>query len=49
MKKIMLNIDDSIYKIRLKSSDKKTGKRGGYRVIYYFSIKNNIYLIKIYL
>jgi mRNA-degrading endonuclease RelE of RelBE toxin-antitoxin system len=38
----------NLYKIRLKSSDKKTGKRGGFRVIYYFAFGENIYLIKIY-
>jgi len=37
-----------LYKIRLKSRDKQTGKRGGFRVIYYFEFQENVYLIKIY-
>jgi len=38
----------NLYKIRLKSRDKQTGKRGGFRVIYYFAFEENIYLVKIY-
>ena len=38
-----------LYKIRMRSSDQKRGKRGGYRVIYYLKSKNGIiYLVDIY-
>ena len=38
-----------LYKIRMKSSDQKKGKSGGYRVIYYFKSKDGIiYLVDIY-
>jgi mRNA-degrading endonuclease RelE of RelBE toxin-antitoxin system len=43
-----MSLGKNLYKIRLRSSDKKTGKRGGFRVIYYFAFRENIYLIKIY-
>ncbi len=43
-----MSLGKNLYKIRLKSRDKQTGKRGGFRVIYYFAFQENIYLIKIY-
>ncbi len=42
------SLGKNLYKIRLRSRDKRTGKRGGFRVIYYFSFRENIYLVKIY-
>ncbi|MFQ6072081.1 MAG: type II toxin-antitoxin system RelE/ParE family toxin [Methanosarcinales archaeon] len=40
---------NKIYKIRLKSSDMKRGKRGGFRVIYYLVDRDKkIYLLTIY-
>lgn len=39
----------SLYKVRVPSSDQKKGKSGGFRVIYYTVIKNEIiYLMAIY-
>ena len=38
-----------LYKIRMISRDQKKGKRGGYRVVYYFAGNDNfIYLVTIY-
>jgi len=42
-----INLFDEIYKIRLQNSD-IGGKRGGYRVIYYFMKNEEIYLLTIY-
>jgi len=42
-----INLIDEIYNIRLKNSD-IGGKRGGYRVIYYFMKNEEIYLLTIY-
>lgn len=42
-------LEGKVFKLRLASSDMKTGKSKGYRVIYYFSRKDNtIYLLTIY-
>jgi mRNA-degrading endonuclease RelE of RelBE toxin-antitoxin system len=42
-------LDVALYKIRMRSCDQKKGKRGGYRVIYYFKGENSIiYLVDIY-
>ncbi|MEA2033047.1 MAG: type II toxin-antitoxin system RelE/ParE family toxin [Euryarchaeota archaeon] len=38
---------NKIYKIRMRSSDMKRGKRGGFRVIYYLSDRA-VYLLTIY-
>ena len=36
------------YKIRVANSSIPTGKRSGFRVVYYKKIKNTIYLMEIY-
>lgn len=41
-------IDYTILKLRVKNSDIKKGKSGGYRVIYYVKTTTNIILITIY-
>lgn len=38
----------TVYKVRLKNSDKRKGKRGGYRVIYYIRTPVSIVLLAIY-
>jgi mRNA-degrading endonuclease RelE of RelBE toxin-antitoxin system len=38
----------TVYKVRLKSIDLKRGKQGGFRVIYYVRLANQIILITIY-
>ena len=44
-----IHLKDGIYKSRLASSDKKSGKRSGYRLISYLKIiDNEIYLMFIY-
>lgn len=37
-----------VYKARIKNSDTKKGKSGGYRVIYYFKQDEQIFLVTIY-
>ncbi|MEC4684672.1 MAG: type II toxin-antitoxin system RelE/ParE family toxin [Nitrospirota bacterium] len=47
--KAVEGLEGKIFKLRLASSDIKKGKRGGYRVIYYFKDnEENIYLLSIY-
>lgn len=41
-------IKNSLYKVRIKNSDKNRGKSGGYRVYYYIKSQENIYLLTIY-
>jgi mRNA-degrading endonuclease RelE of RelBE toxin-antitoxin system len=36
------------YKVRIKNSNAKKGKSGGYRIIYYLKSQNNILLITLY-
>ncbi len=36
------------YKVRVQNRDGQSGKRGGYRVLYYLRVKDTIYLITIY-
>ncbi len=43
-----ISIKNSIYKIRLKNSDKSKGKSSGYRVYYYIYHLETIYLLIIY-
>jgi mRNA-degrading endonuclease RelE of RelBE toxin-antitoxin system len=44
-----IELSSDLYKIRLENSSSKTGKSGGFRVIYYYIDKNeNLYLLKIY-
>ena len=37
-----------LYKARIKNTDAKRGKSGGYRIIYYLKTKENIILITLY-
>ncbi len=44
-----IELSSDLYKIRLENSSSKTGKSGGFRIIYYYIDKNeNLYLLKIY-
>jgi mRNA-degrading endonuclease RelE of RelBE toxin-antitoxin system len=43
-----IELGNGCYKLRLKNSSIPTGKRGGFRVIYYTKIKEKIYLLEIY-
>jgi mRNA-degrading endonuclease RelE of RelBE toxin-antitoxin system len=44
-----IHLGSRIYKIRLRSSDQPKGKKGGYRVITFYSPKENfLYLLTIY-
>ena len=38
----------SVYKIRVKNSDIRKGKRSGYRFIYYLKTRNEVILVTIY-
>ena len=38
----------SVYKVRIKNSDNRKGKSGGYRMIYYIKTHQQIILITIY-
>ena len=38
----------TIYKVRVRNTDARRGKRGGYRVIYYLQTKSDTILITIY-
>jgi hypothetical protein len=42
-------LGDNVYKIRLKNSDKQSGKSGGYRIITYLQvIDEKVYMVYIY-
>ena len=41
-------IQSIVYKVRLKNSNAKKGKSGGYRVIYYLKSQDNILLVTLY-
>ena len=41
-------IQSIVYKVRLKNSNTKKGKSGGYRVIYYLKSQDNILLVTLY-
>lgn len=44
-----IELSNSLYKIRLENSSSKTGKSGGFRIIYYYIDPNDkLYLLKIY-
>jgi len=44
-----ISLGNNCYKLRLSNSSIPIGKRGGFRVIYYYRIQNsNIYLLSIY-
>ena len=47
--KVGIPLGEYLYKIRVANPSTSTGKRGGFRVIYYYlDTKNNLYLINIY-
>ena len=41
-------VNGTLYKVRLKNTDSRKGKRGGYRVIYYLQNEQHIILLTIY-
>jgi len=43
-----IELGNNCFKIRVKNSSIPTGKRGGFRVIYYYVYEENIYLMAIY-
>lgn len=44
-----VNLGNNIYKVRIKNSDKKSGKSSGYRLISYLKlIEDELYLMYIY-
>jgi len=44
-----VELGNGVYKVRIANGDKKSGKRGGYRVISYLKlIDNKLYLMYIY-
>jgi mRNA-degrading endonuclease RelE of RelBE toxin-antitoxin system len=42
------SVGHTVYKVRVKNTDIKKGKRSGYRLIYYIKTKSKIILITIY-
>ncbi|MFQ5708257.1 MAG: type II toxin-antitoxin system RelE/ParE family toxin [bacterium] len=42
------SVGDTVYKVRIKNTDLKKGKRAGYRLVYYIKTKSEIILITIY-
>jgi mRNA-degrading endonuclease RelE of RelBE toxin-antitoxin system len=47
--KVGIELSSKLYKMRLENSSSKSGKSGGFRVIYYYIDEDeNIYLLKIY-
>jgi len=38
----------TVYKVRVKNSDAKRGKSGGYRIIYYLQAQESLLLVTIY-
>lgn len=44
----LTGLDDIVYKARVKNSDSKKGKSGGYRVIYYLKTSEEINLLAVY-
>jgi mRNA-degrading endonuclease RelE of RelBE toxin-antitoxin system len=47
--KIGIELSSRLYKTRLENSSTKSGKSGGFRVIYYYlDEEENLYLLKIY-
>jgi len=43
-----VHIGENFYKIRMRNSSSKKGKRGGFRVIYYLELNNEIWILKVY-
>lgn len=42
------NVGYDVYKVRLANPSAKRGKSGGFRVIYYVQLVDNVYLLSIY-
>ncbi|MGJ3248448.1 MAG: type II toxin-antitoxin system RelE/ParE family toxin [Elainellaceae cyanobacterium] len=42
------NLEQTVFKVRVKNSDIKKGKSGGYRVIYYLKTETQIVLVTMY-
>ena len=42
------NMDCDLFKVRIKNSDARRGKSGGYRIIYYLKTEDHILLVTIY-
>ncbi|MCU0480026.1 MAG: type II toxin-antitoxin system RelE/ParE family toxin [Anaerolineae bacterium] len=42
------NVGYDVYKVRLKNPDSQRGKSGGFRVVYYLKLIDNVILILIY-
>ena len=41
-------MDCDLFKVRIKNSDARRGKSGGYRIIYYLKTEDRILLVTIY-
>ena len=41
-------LDDVVYKVRVKNSDNRKGKSGGYRIIYYLKTIDEVRLLAMY-
>ena len=41
-------MDCDLFKVRIKNSDARRGKSGGYRIIYYLKTEDHILLVTIY-
>ena len=41
-------MDCDLFKVRIKNSDARRGKSGGYRIIYYLKTEDHIILVTIY-
>jgi mRNA-degrading endonuclease RelE of RelBE toxin-antitoxin system len=44
----LTNVGCDAYKVRIKNSDNKKGKSGGYRVLYYLNTPERVVLLEIY-
>jgi mRNA-degrading endonuclease RelE of RelBE toxin-antitoxin system len=42
------NVGFDVYKVRLKNPSTSRGKRGGFRVIYYVHLKDEVFLLTVY-
>ena len=45
---LTIPINTAVYKVRLPNSSVNVGKSGGFRLLYYVELANNIYLLTIY-
>ena len=48
LENINLPINSAVYKVRIANTSTKSGKSGGFRVIYYLKTADRIYLVTIY-